>query len=74
MEEIQALDILSFSQQTKLTPKQIDEKIIERDQARKMGLYKEADEIRNWLKQRGVLLVDQKGPKAKGKPTTWSYI
>ena len=39
-----------------------------------MGLYKEADEIRSWLKQRGVLLVDQKGPRGKGKGTTWNYM
>ena len=47
---------------------------MEREKARRMGLYKEADEIRNWLKQRGVLLVDQKGSRGKGKGTTWNYM
>lgn len=39
-----------------------------------MGLYKQADEIRNWLKCRGVILIDQKGAKGKGKLTKWNYI
>lgn len=47
---------------------------MERALARKKGLYDQADEIRTWLKQRGVLLVDQKGAKGKGKLTKWSYL
>lgn len=74
MEEIETLDILGMHKEQKLSEKQIDEKITERDKARKMGLYKQADEIRNWLKKKGVILIDQKGAKGKGKLTKWNYI
>jgi cysteinyl-tRNA synthetase len=39
-----------------------------------MGNYKRADEIRNWLKEKGVIIIDQKGAKGKARSTTWSYI
>jgi cysteinyl-tRNA synthetase len=44
-----------------------------RNRARKNGLYQEADQIRDRLKKKGILLVDGTGKK-NCYATTWSYI
>jgi cysteinyl-tRNA synthetase len=43
-----------------MTASEIEEKIKERESARKAGDYKKADEIRSYLKDKGVLLEDRK--------------
>lgn len=44
---------------------------MQREQARKQGRFEIADQIRNWLKSQGVIIMDSKGKKTK---TSWKYI
>jgi cysteinyl-tRNA synthetase len=44
---------------TALTDKEIDEKRIERDEARKQKDFKKADEIRQFLASNGILIEDK---------------
>ena len=46
-----------------------------RNKARKELNFKEADRIRNYLKSKGIALMDEKGARGKGmEVTTWKYI
>ena len=46
-----------------------------RNKARKELNFKEADRIRNFLKSKGIALMDEKGARGKGNEvTTWKYI
>jgi len=45
---------------TEITRNEIEEKIKERESARKAGDYKKADEIRSYLKGKGIVLEDRK--------------
>lgn len=65
------MDLISLEKQGQLSERTILEKIQQREQARKNGKFDEADNIRNWLKSRGVALVDSKIKRGK---TTWNYI
>lgn len=47
-----------------------------RNEARKSGDYKRADEIRDYLKQVGVVLMDDKGARGNkrgNEVTKWRY-
>jgi len=58
------------------TEDEIDRYIEERNEARKAANYKRADEIREFLKQRGVVLMDDKGARGNKKGnqvTKWRY-
>merc|ERR1719210_956691 len=55
---------------------EIDRMIEERNEARKAANFKRADEIRDYLKERGVVLMDEKGAKGnfKGQEVTkWRF-
>ena len=72
LEEIEeTVDLISLEKQGQVSERTIQEKIQQREQARKNGKFDEADQIRNWLKARGVALVDSKIKRGK---TTWRYI
>lgn len=72
LQEIEnAVDLVSLSKQPKISPKIIEEKIFERERARKLGKFNQADKIRNWLRARGVSIVDS---KVRGQKSTWNYL
>mmetsp|Transcript_108135 Transcript_108135/g.312471 ORF Transcript_108135/g.312471 Transcript_108135/m.312471 type:complete len:380 (-) Transcript_108135:346-1485(-) len=55
---------------------EIEEFIEQRNEARKAANFKKADEIRDYLKQRGVVLMDEKGAKGNfaGRDVTkWRF-
>lgn len=55
---------------------EIEQLIEERNEARKAANFKRSDEVRDWLKQRGVVLMDEKGAKGNFKGcqvTKWRY-
>eukprot|EP00397_Hematodinium_sp_SG-2012_P016445 GEMP01016776.1.p1 GENE.GEMP01016776.1~~GEMP01016776.1.p1 ORF type:complete len:375 (+),score=66.88 GEMP01016776.1:318-1442(+) len=55
---------------------EIDQLIEERNEARKAANYKRADEVREYLKNRGVVLMDDKGARGNKKGnqvTKWRY-
>eukprot|EP00930_Biecheleria_cincta_P008239 TRINITY_DN10964_c0_g1_i1.p1 TRINITY_DN10964_c0_g1~~TRINITY_DN10964_c0_g1_i1.p1 ORF type:complete len:402 (-),score=82.83 TRINITY_DN10964_c0_g1_i1:75-1127(-) len=55
---------------------EIEKLIEERNEARKSGNFKKADEVRDMLKSRGVVLMDEKGAKGtfKGNEVTrWRF-
>lgn len=58
------------------TDEEIEHLIEERNEARKAANFKKADEVRDLLKQRGVVLMDEKGAKGnfKGNEVTkWRF-
>lgn len=58
------------------TDEEIESLIEERNEARKAANFKRADEVRDYLKQRGVVLMDEKGAKGnfKGNEVTkWRF-
>jgi len=58
------------------TDEEIERMIEERNEARKSADFKRSDEIRDYLKQRGVVLMDEKGAKGnfKGNEVTkWRF-
>mmetsp|Transcript_134389 Transcript_134389/g.335272 ORF Transcript_134389/g.335272 Transcript_134389/m.335272 type:complete len:381 (+) Transcript_134389:169-1311(+) len=58
------------------TDDEIEELIEQRNEARKAANFKKADEVRDYLKQRGVVLMDEKGAKGnfQGKEVTkWRF-
>eukprot|EP00933_Yihiella_yeosuensis_P041565 TRINITY_DN35962_c0_g1_i1.p1 TRINITY_DN35962_c0_g1~~TRINITY_DN35962_c0_g1_i1.p1 ORF type:complete len:383 (+),score=89.33 TRINITY_DN35962_c0_g1_i1:94-1242(+) len=58
------------------TDEEICRLIEERNEARKAANFKRADEVRDYLKQRGVVLMDEKGAKGnfKGEQVTkWRF-
>jgi len=58
------------------TEEEIEELIEQRNEARKAANFKKADEVREYLKQRGVVLMDDKGAKgnfAGREVTKWRY-
>lgn len=53
---------------------EIMKEIERRNETRRVGNYKEADNIRDTLKARGVVLMDEKGARGKGHVVTrWRY-
>jgi cysteinyl-tRNA synthetase len=67
----ECVDLLSLETQQQLSPRTVHTKITERELARKRGEFTRADEIRRWLKIRGV---DLKDCKHRNGRTTWSYL
>jgi len=58
------------------TDEEIEKLIEKRNEARKCANYKEADEVREFLKEHGVVLMDEKNAKGnfKGKEVTkWRF-
>lgn len=58
------------------TDQEIEHFIEERNEARKAANYKKADEVREYLKQRGVVLMDEKGAKGNfngNEVTKWRF-
>jgi len=58
------------------TDQEIEQLIEERNEARKSLNFAKADEVREYLKQRGVVLMDEKAAKGnlRGKEVTkWRY-
>lgn len=49
-----------------MTEKQIINLIEQRNKARKESNFSEADRIRNFLKNNGIALMDEKGGRGKG--------
>ncbi|EAS03030.1 hypothetical protein TTHERM_00444130 (macronuclear) [Tetrahymena thermophila SB210] len=59
---------------SKMSEKQIISLIEQRNKARKESNFQEADRIRNFLKNNGIALMDEKGGRGKGQDvTTWKY-
>eukprot|EP00933_Yihiella_yeosuensis_P014003 TRINITY_DN12721_c0_g1_i1.p1 TRINITY_DN12721_c0_g1~~TRINITY_DN12721_c0_g1_i1.p1 ORF type:complete len:412 (+),score=110.99 TRINITY_DN12721_c0_g1_i1:108-1238(+) len=55
-------------------PEEIDDLITERNNCRKKGDYQRADEIRDTLRDQGVVLSDEKGASGDGLVvTSWRY-
>jgi len=55
---------------------EIERLIEERNEARKAANFKKADEVRDYLKQRGVVLMDEKGAKGNlngNEVTKWRF-
>mmetsp|Transcript_91085 Transcript_91085/g.294136 ORF Transcript_91085/g.294136 Transcript_91085/m.294136 type:complete len:402 (-) Transcript_91085:503-1708(-) len=62
--------------ETAPTDEEIEELIEQRNEARKAANFKKADEVREYLKSRGVVLMDEKGAKGnfQGKEVTnWRF-
>lgn len=58
-----------------ITEEAITRLIEARNKARKELNFKEADRIRNYLKAKGIALMDEKGARGKGvEVTTWKYM
>jgi len=58
------------------TDEEIEHLIEERNEARKAANFKKADEVRDYLKQRGVVLMDEKGAKGNlngNEVTKWRF-
>lgn len=58
------------------TDEEIERAIEERNEARKAANFKKADEVRDYLKQRGVVLMDEKGAKGNlngNEVTKWRF-
>lgn len=58
------------------TDEEIERLIEERNEARKAANFKKADEVRDYLKQRGVVLMDEKGAKGNlngSEVTKWRF-
>lgn len=58
------------------TDEEIEKLIEERNDARKAANFKKADEVRDYLKQRGVVLMDEKGAKGNfngNEVTKWRF-
>jgi len=58
------------------TDEEIEGLIEERNEARKAANFKKADEVRDYLKQRGVVLMDEKGAKGNlngNEVTKWRF-
>lgn len=58
------------------TDEEIERCIEERNEARKQANFKKSDEIRDYLKQRGVVLMDEKGAKGNlqgAEVTKWRF-
>ncbi|CAD7961744.1 unnamed protein product [Amoebophrya sp. A120] len=57
------------------TPTEIERLVEKRNEARRVGNYKEADAIRHELHQKGVALMDEPGGRGRGNDvTTWRYF
>jgi len=58
------------------TDEEIERLIEERNEARKAAIFKKSDEIREFLRQRGVVLMDEKGAKGNfrgNEVTKWRF-
>lgn len=65
----------SNTQEIPLNEETITRLIEARNKARKELNFKEADRIRNFLKYKGIALMDEKGARGKGLDvTSWKYI
>ena len=74
-EEIEnAFQILDKKTGKKISENEIIEVLAKREKARKKCNFKEADELRNHLKKRGVQIIDQKVGKGKEQTTKWKYL
>merc|ERR1712217_235313 len=53
---------------------EIDRLSVQRNEARKAGKFRKADEIRDSLKERGVVLMDERNAKGSaGEVTKWRF-
>lgn len=67
--------ISSYLKEINLTEEEIKKMIEDRNKARREQNFLEADRIRNFLKSKGIALMDEKGGRGKGtEVTTWKIF